>query len=148
MLLRTTKNNTVYNKEQHFQQFNCFDDISSRKKTVKLQTWKKDMPGMPKQCRSSLFFSNSLIIHQENTKEINTKTEFGYVMKHLHKIKPTFISIFSLNTDLFEMLDQTLFLVFDLLHHILCTLVGPAKRQRVIMMFSLYLTYCIIISFG
>ena len=29
-------------------------------------------------------------------------------MKHLHKIKPTFISIFSLNTDLFEMLDQTL----------------------------------------
>ena len=36
-------------------------------------------------------------------------------MKHLHKIKPTFISIFSLNTDLFEMLDQTLFLVFDLL---------------------------------
>ena len=41
--------------------------------------------------------------------------EFGYVMKHLHKIKATFISIFSLNTDLFEMLDQTLFLVFDLL---------------------------------
>ena len=36
-------------------------------------------------------------------------------MKHLHKIKPIFISIFSLNTDLFEMLDQTLFLVFDLL---------------------------------
>ena len=26
--------------------------------------------------------------------------------------------------------------------------IGPAKRQRVIMMFSLYLTYCIIISFG
>ena len=39
--------------------------------------------------------SNSLIIHDKNTKEINTKTEFGYVMKHLHKIKPTFISIFS-----------------------------------------------------
>ena len=36
--------------------------------------------------------SNSLIIHEENTKEINTETEFGYVMKHLHKIKPTFIS--------------------------------------------------------
>ena len=48
--------------------------------------------------------SNSLIIHEENTKEINTETEFGYVMNHLHKIKPTFISIFSLNTDLFEML--------------------------------------------
>ena len=27
--------------------------------------------------------------------KINTETEFGYVMKHLHKIKPTFISIFS-----------------------------------------------------
>ena len=52
----------------------------------------------------------------ENTKEINTEMEFGYVMKHLHKIKPTFTSIFSLNTDLFEMLDQTLFLVFDILH--------------------------------
>ena len=36
--------------------------------------------------------------------------EFGYVMKHLHKIKP----IFSLNTDLFEMLYQTLGRVF---HH-------------------------------
>ena len=47
-----------------------------------------------------------------NTKEINTETEFGYMMKHLHKIKPTFISIFSLNTDLFEMLDQTLGRVF------------------------------------
>ena len=70
----------------------------------------------------------SLIIHEENTKEINTETEFGYVMKHLDKIKPTFISIFSLNTDLFEMLhflefgypDETLFLVFDLL--LLCHL--------------------------
>ena len=50
---------------------------------------------------------NSLIIHKIKTKEINTETEFGYVMKHLHKIKPTFISIFSLNTDLFEMLYQT-----------------------------------------
>ena len=26
----------------------------------------------------------SLLIHEENTKEINTETEFGYVMKHLH----------------------------------------------------------------
>ena len=34
------------------------------------------------------------------------------MMKHLHKIKPTFISIFSLNTDLFKMLDQTLGIVF------------------------------------
>ena len=41
--------------------------------------------------------SNSLIIHEENTKEIITEMEFGYVMKHLHKIKPTFISIFPLN---------------------------------------------------
>ena len=56
--------------------------------------------------------STSLIIHDQNTKEINTETEFGYVMKHLHKIKPTFISIFSLNTDLFEMLYQTLGSVF------------------------------------
>ena len=60
----------------------------------------------------ALGISNSLIIREENTKEINTETEFGYVMKHLHKIKPTFISIFSLNTDLFEMLDQTLGRVF------------------------------------
>ena len=59
-----------------------------------------------------IVISNSLIIHEENTKEINTETEFGYVMKHLHKIKPTFISIFSLNTDLFEMLYQTLGRVF------------------------------------
>ena len=59
-----------------------------------------------------LHISSSLIIHEENTKEINTETEFGYVMKHLHKIKPTFISISSLNTDLFEMLDQTLGRVF------------------------------------
>ena len=40
--------------------------------------------------------------------------EFGYVMKHLHKIKPTFISIFPLNTNLFEMLYQTHGRVF---HH-------------------------------
>ena len=59
--------------------------------------------------------SNSLKIYEEKTKEINTETEFGYVMKHLHKIKPTFVSNFSLNTDLFEMLDQTLGRVFDLL---------------------------------
>ena len=62
------------------------------------------------------YISNSLIIHNIKTKEINTETEFGYVMKHLHKIKPIFISIFPLNTNLFEMLYQTLFLVFDLLH--------------------------------
>ena len=59
-----------------------------------------------------LEISNSLIIHDKNTKEIKTETEFGYVIKHLHKIKATFISIFSLNTDLFEMLDQTLGRVF------------------------------------
>ena len=59
-----------------------------------------------------IVISNSLIIHEENTKEINIETEFGYVMKHLHKVKPTFISIFSLNTDLFEMLYQTLGRVF------------------------------------
>ena len=40
--------------------------------------------------------SNSLIIYEENTKKIDTETEIGYVMKDLHKIKPTFISIFSL----------------------------------------------------
>ena len=74
-------------------------------------------------------------------------------MKHLDKIKPTFISIFSLNTDLFKMLyqtlrrvfhqdiqtprsfsthfsvfgypDETLFLVFGILHltRLLCSLV-------------------------
>ena len=31
-----------------------------------------------------LVISNSLIIHEKTTKEINTETEFGYVMKHLH----------------------------------------------------------------
>ena len=55
-----------------------------------------------------VYISTSLIIHEENTKEINTETEFGYVMKHLHKIKPTFISIFPLNTNLFEMLSSKL----------------------------------------
>ena len=30
------------------------------------------------------------------------------MMKHLHKIKPTFISIFPLNTNLFEMLSSKL----------------------------------------
>ena len=68
--------------------------------------------GMLMVINMDLSISNSLIINEENTKEINTETEFGYVMKHLHKIKPTFISIFSLNTDLFEMLDQTLGRVF------------------------------------
>ena len=58
--------------------------------------------------RWDVSISNSLIIHEENTKEINTETEFGYVMKHLHKIKPTFISIFPLNTNLFEMLSSKL----------------------------------------
>ena len=61
--------------------------------------------------REAVFYqsiSNSLIIHEENTKKINTETEFGYVMKHLHKIKPTFISIFPLNTNLFEMLSSKL----------------------------------------
>ena len=97
--------------------------------------------------------SNSLIIHKIETKEINTETEFRYVMEHLHKIKPTFISIFPLNTNLFEMLyqtlgrvfhqdiqtprsfsthfsvfgypDETLFLVFGILHltRLLCSLV-------------------------
>ena len=71
---------------------------------------------VPFRMRMDEIISNSLIIHEENTKEINIETEFGYVMKHLHKIKPTFISIFSLNTDLFEMLYQTLFLVFDILY--------------------------------
>ena len=55
--------------------------------------------------------SNSLIIHEENTKAINTETEFEYAMKHLHKIKPTFISIFSLNTDSFEKLYKELEIV-------------------------------------
>ena len=41
-----------------------------------------------------LAISNSLIIHEENTKGNQHRDGFGYVMKHLHKIKPTFISIF------------------------------------------------------
>ena len=74
------------------------------------------------------YISNSLIIHEVNTKEINTETEFGYVMKHLHKIKPTFISIFSLNIDLFEMLYQTLFLVFDILRETSAKIVYMAEQ--------------------
>ena len=31
-----------------------------------------------------LLISNSLVIHKIKTKEIDTETEFGYVMKHLH----------------------------------------------------------------
>ena len=58
--------------------------------------------------------SNSLIIHEENTKEINTETEFGYVMKHSHKIKPTFISIFSLGIVFQLILLYTVYLVFGL----------------------------------
>ena len=61
---------------------------------------------------SELTISSSLIIHKIKTKEIDTETEFGYVMKHFHKIKPTFISIFPLNTNLFDMLYQTLGRVF------------------------------------
>ena len=76
------------------------------------------------------------IIHKIKTTEINTDTECGYVMKHLHKIKPTFISIFiriskhlevvkklglrphfSTNFSGFGNPDETFFLVFDLLHH-------------------------------
>ena len=33
-----------------------------------------------------VYISTSLIIHEENTKEINTETEFGYVRKNLHKL--------------------------------------------------------------
>ena len=64
-------------------------------------------------------------MHEENTKEINTETEFGYVMKHLHKIKPTFISIFCLNADLSEMLDQTLGRVF---HQDICKHLEVVKK--------------------
>ena len=49
-------------------------------------------------------------------------------MKHLHKIKPTFISIFSLNIDLFEMLYQTLFLVFDILRETSAKIVYMAEQ--------------------
>ena len=94
------------------------------------------------------YISNSLIIHEENTKEINTETEFGYVMKHLHKInlsqlssqllrcyiknsEECFIRIskhlevvkklglrprFSTHFSGFEYPDETLFLMFDILH--------------------------------
>ena len=57
--------------------------------------------------------SNSLIIHRKHEGNQHRDGVWIYVMKHLHKIKPTFISIFSLNTDLFEMLYQTVGRVFQ-----------------------------------
>ena len=51
-------------------------------------------------------FSNSLIIHEEKTKEITT----------VKKIRRSFALIFSKNYQCFEKLYQTLFLVFDILH--------------------------------
>ena len=58
---------------------------------------------------SNIGFSKSLIIHDETTNEISTeRRRFGYVIKHLSKVNPSFFSFSSQNTDLFEKLDQTL----------------------------------------
>ena len=53
-----------------------------------------------------LSISNSLIMHKIKTQEINTETEFGYVMYF------GYVTHFSV----FGYLDKTLFLVFDILH--------------------------------
>ena len=39
-----------------------------RKKTIKLQTWNKDMPGVPKQCRCSLFITSFVHWSSKKTK--------------------------------------------------------------------------------
>ena len=44
----------------------AFDE--GKKKTVKLQTWNKDMPGVPKQCRCSLFITSFVHWSSKKTK--------------------------------------------------------------------------------
>ena len=57
-------------------------------------------------------FSNSLIIHEEKTKEITTVKEVWICDPNYHKIRRSFALIFSKNYQCFEKLYQTLQIVF------------------------------------
>ena len=57
-------------------------------------------------------FSNSLIIHEEKTKEITTVKEVWICDPNYHKIRRSFALIFSKNYQYFEKLYQTLERVF------------------------------------
>ena len=59
-----------------------------------------------------LNFSNSLIIHDEKTKEITTVKEVWICDPNYHKIQRSFALIFSKNYECFEKLYQTLERVF------------------------------------
>ena len=59
-----------------------------------------------------LNFSNSLIIHEEKTKEITTVKEVWICDPNYHKIWRSFALIFSKNYQCFEKLYQTLERVF------------------------------------
>ena len=59
-----------------------------------------------------LSFSNSLIIHEEKTKEITTVKEVWICDPNYHKIRRSFALIFSKNYQCFEKLYQTLERVF------------------------------------
>ena len=80
-----------------------------------------------------IYFSNSLIIHKEKTKEITTVKEVWICGPNYHKIRRSFALIFSKNYQCFEKFekaaprffnqllsvwisDETLYLVFDILH--------------------------------
>ena len=58
------------------------------------------------------YFSNSLIIHEEKTKEITTVKEVWICDPNYHKIRRSFALIFSKNYQCFEKLYQTLERVF------------------------------------
>jgi len=66
-------------------------------------------------CRLAKYFSNSLIIHEEKTKEITTVKEVWICDPNYHKIQWTFALIFSKNYQCFEKLYQTLERVFHLI---------------------------------
>ena len=57
-------------------------------------------------------FSNSLIIHEEKTKEITTVKEVWICDPNYHKVRRSFALIFSKNYQCFEKLYQTLERVF------------------------------------
>ena len=59
-----------------------------------------------------MHFSNSLIIHEEKTKEITTVKEVWICDPNYHKIRRRFALIFSKNYQCFEKLYQTLERVF------------------------------------
>ena len=68
----------------------------------------------PKEWRRYIhdIFSNSLIIHEEKTKEITTVKEVWICDPNYHKMRRSFALIFSKNYQCFEKLYQTLERVF------------------------------------